>query len=63
MAIFRGIGGAGDSTTDATLTAVTEQATAAAASASAAASSASAASGSASNASYLFTKLTDQFCC
>ena len=27
MAIFRGIGGAGDSTTDATVTAVTEQAT------------------------------------
>ena len=51
MAIFRGIGGAGDSTTDATLTAVTEQATAAASSASAAASSASAASGSAANAS------------
>ena len=36
MAIFRGIGGAGDSTTDATITAVTQQATNAAASASAA---------------------------
>ena len=59
MAIFRGIGGAGDSTTDATLTAVTEQATAAAASASSAASSASAASGSASNAStYASNSLT-----
>lgn len=51
MAIFRGIGGAGDSTTDATLTAVTTQATAAAASATAAAASATAASNSASNAS------------
>jgi hypothetical protein len=59
MAIFRGIGGAGDSTTDATLTAVTEQATAAASSASAAASSASAASGSAANAStYASNSLT-----
>lgn len=59
MAIFRGIGGAGDSTTDATLTAVTEQATAAAASATAAASSASAASGSAANAStYASNSLT-----
>jgi hypothetical protein len=51
MAIFRGIGGAGDSTTDATVTAVTEQATNAANSATAAASSASSASTSASNAS------------
>jgi len=51
MAIFRGIGGAGDSTTDATLTAVTQQATNAAASATAAAASATAASNSASNAS------------
>ncbi len=50
MAIFRGIGGAGDSTTDATVTAVTEQATNAANSATAAASSASAASTSAANA-------------
>jgi hypothetical protein len=57
MAIFRGIGGAGDSTTDATVTAVTEQAvnasnsaTAAASSASAAAASASAAATSATNA-------------
>ena len=57
MAIFRGIGGAGDSTTDATLSAVTQQATnatssatAAASSASGAASSASAAATSASNA-------------
>lgn len=40
MAIYRGIGGAGDSTTDATLTAVTEQATNAAASANASAASA-----------------------
>lgn len=51
MAIFRGIGGAGDSTTDATVTAVTEQATNAANSATAAASSASSASSSASAAS------------
>jgi hypothetical protein len=59
MAIFRGIGGAGDSTTDATLTAVTQQATNAASSASAAASSASAASGSAANAStYASNSLT-----
>jgi hypothetical protein len=50
MAIFRGIGGAGDSTTDATVTAVTEQATNAASSASAASSSASAAATSASSA-------------
>jgi hypothetical protein len=50
MAIFRGIGGAGDSTTDATLTAVTQQATDAASSASAASSSASAAASSASSA-------------
>jgi hypothetical protein len=51
MAIFRGIGGAGDSTTDATVTAVTEQAINAANSATAAASSASSASSSASAAS------------
>ena len=51
MAIFRGIGGAGDSTTDATVTAVTEQATNAANSATSAASSASSASSSASAAS------------
>jgi len=51
MAIYRGIGGAGDSTTDATVTAVTEKATEAAASASSAATSASNASTSASNAS------------
>ena len=50
MAIFRGIGGAGDSTTDATVTAVTEQATNAANSATAAASSASSAATSATNA-------------
>lgn len=50
MAIFRGIGGAGDSTTDATVTAVTEQATNAATSASEAASSASNAATSAANA-------------
>lgn len=50
MAIFRGIGGAGDSTTDATVTAVTEQATNAANSATAAASSASNAATSATNA-------------
>ena len=57
MAIYRGIGGAGDSTTDATVQAVTEQAvnaatsaTNAASSASSAASSATAASTSASNA-------------
>jgi len=51
MAIFRGIGGAGDSTTDATVQAVTEQAVNAANSATAAASSASAASSSSSAAS------------
>lgn len=51
MAIFRGIGGAGDSTTDATVTAVTEQATNAVNSAISAASSASSASSSASAAS------------
>ena len=51
MAIYRGIGGAGDSTTDATVTAVTEQATNAAASATNAASSASSAASSASAAS------------
>ena len=46
MAIFRGIGGAGDSNTDATVTAVTEQAVNAANSATSAASSASSASSS-----------------
>jgi len=58
MAIYRGIGGAGDSTTDATVTAVTEKAVDAAASAASAAvsetnasNSASAASTSATNAS------------
>lgn len=51
MAIFRGIGGAGDSNTDATLTAVTEKAVSANNSASAAASSASSAASSASSAS------------
>jgi hypothetical protein len=51
MAIFRGIGGAGDSTTDATVTAVTEQAVNAATSATQAASSASSAASSASSAS------------
>ena len=50
MAIFRGIGGAGDSTTDATVTAVTQQAANAASSALAASSSASAAATSASSA-------------
>lgn len=57
MALYRGIGGPGDSTTDATITDVTQQAvnaansaTSASASATAAASSASAASTSASNA-------------
>ena len=50
MAIFRGIGGAGDSTTDATVTTVTEKAVEAAASASAASSSASSAASSASSA-------------
>lgn len=50
MAIYRGIGGAGDSTTDATITDVTEQATNAAASASAAATSATNAANSESNA-------------
>jgi len=50
MAIFRGIGGAGDSTTDATVQAVTEQATNAAASAGSAATSASQASASATSA-------------
>jgi hypothetical protein len=51
MGIYRGVGGTGDSTTDATITEVTQQATDAAASASAASSSASAASSSASSAS------------
>ena len=51
MALYRGIGGAGDSTTDATVTAVTQQATNAAASATAAASSATSAATSASAAS------------
>ena len=50
MAIFRGVGGAGDSTTDATVTAVTEQAVNAANSASAASTSASQAATSATNA-------------
>ena len=50
MALYRGIGGAGDSTTDATVTAVTTQATNAASSASAAAESASNAAISESNA-------------
>jgi len=50
MAIFRGIGGAGDSNTDATLTAVTEQAVNAANSATNAASSASSAASSAADA-------------
>ena len=59
MAIFRGIGGAGDSTTDATITEVTQQATNAAASATAASSSASSAATSASQASgYLATVQT-----
>ena len=51
MAIFRGIGGAGDSTTDATVTEVTQQAVNAADSATAASASASSAATSASNAS------------
>ena len=51
MAIYRGTGGAGDSTTDATVTEVTAQAVAAASSATDAASSASSAATSASNAS------------
>ena len=51
MAIFRGIGGAGDSTTDATVTEVTQQAVNAADSATAASTSASSAATSASNAS------------
>jgi hypothetical protein len=55
MAIFRGIGGAGDSTTDATVTAVTEQAVNAATSATQAASSASSAASSASAAATLVT--------
>lgn len=50
MAIFRGIGGAGDSTTDATVTEVTQQAVNAAASATAASSSATSAATSATNA-------------
>jgi hypothetical protein len=51
MAIYRGIGGAGDSTTDATVTAVTEQAVDAAQSATEAATSASSAATSAASAS------------
>ena len=51
MAIYRGIGGAGDSTTDATVTTVTEKAVEAAASAASAATSATNASNSASAAS------------
>ena len=50
MAIFRGLGGAGDSTTDSYLAAVTEQALAAEGSAEAAASSAGTASGAAGTA-------------
>jgi len=50
MSLYRGSGGAGDSTTDATITAVTQQATNAANSASAASVSASEASGSETNA-------------
>ena len=60
MAIFRGIGGAGDSTTDATVTAVTQQATNAASSASAAATSASNAASSASAASTSASTATTQ---
>ena len=51
MAIFRGLGGAGDSTTDATVTTVTQQATNAANSATAAANSAASAASSATSAS------------
>ena len=51
MAIYRGIGGAGDSNTDATVTAVTEQAVDAAQSATEAASSATQAANSAASAS------------
>ena len=51
MAIYRGIGGAGDSNTDATVTAVTEQATNAQTSANNAATSATSAASSASAAS------------
>lgn len=58
MALFRGIGGAGDSTTDATVTAVTTQATNAASSASAAATSATNAATSASSASTSATTAT-----
>jgi hypothetical protein len=68
MAIFRGIGGAGDSTTDATVTAVTEQAvnaatsaTQAASSASSAASSASAAATSATNAENAYDSFDDRY--
>lgn len=50
MAIYRGTGGAGDSTTDATVTEVTQQAVNAAASATAASSSATSAATSATNA-------------
>jgi hypothetical protein len=50
MAIFRGIGGAGDSTTDATVTEVTQQAVNAANSATAASTSASSAAASADSA-------------
>jgi hypothetical protein len=50
MAIYRGIGGAGDSTTDSYLSAITEQALAAEGSAEAAASSAGTASGAAGTA-------------
>jgi hypothetical protein len=58
MALYRGIGGAGDSTTDATVTAVTTQAVAAASSASAAAESASNAATSESNAATSATTAT-----
>lgn len=58
MALYRGIGGAGDSTTDATVTAVTQQATNAASSASAAAGSATSAATSASSASTSATTAT-----
>jgi len=60
MALYRGIGGAGDSTTDATVTAVTQQATNAANSATAAANSASSASSSASTAAGYVTDAAAQ---
>jgi len=58
MALYRGIGGAGDSTTDATVTAVTQQATNAASSATSAANSATSAATSASSASTSATTAT-----